>query len=87
MLANDPECSQVTALRDLLNLARHKLLAVNPPTVYEDPGENERINARLFRKELDAILQRSKNNGAYLFTGANREGVLTPNAVLDSLQM
>ncbi|KAI0188937.1 hypothetical protein EV127DRAFT_409181 [Xylaria flabelliformis] len=81
MLANDPECNREkpTAIRDLLNLARNELLVVNPPKDYDNPGKDERINAETFHKRLAAIIRRSEDDDAYLFTGANREGVLMPN--------
>lgn len=82
ILAEDPKCNREepsSALRDLLNLARNELLVVNPPSDYDNPSKDERINAQMFRERLNSIIQRSKDDGTYLYTGRNRDGVSMPN--------
>lgn len=86
ILANDPECSgtKSTALKDLLNLAKKKLLVVKPPEYYENPNYGERTNASRLIKELRRIIDASKLDKAYLFTDANREGIEMPNEAKES---
>ncbi|KAF2176066.1 hypothetical protein K469DRAFT_700459 [Zopfia rhizophila CBS 207.26] len=89
---SDPECSQDSAIRDLLNIVRTKLLVVplppnrasslNPGPRLVPPGigetiTNYRATASEFRGALDNMLGKVRRPG-YLLTGKTRENIRLP---------
>ncbi|CAO2653752.1 Nn.00g031630.m01.CDS01 [Neocucurbitaria sp. VM-36] len=88
----DPECSQESAIHDLLKVVKEKLLVIPlPPNressvtagrVFEPPGIGEtvtryRATADEFRDALDKILSKATSPN-YLFTGKTRANVNLP---------
>jgi serine/threonine protein kinase len=88
---SDPECSQDTAIKDLLDIVRNRLLVVNlepGPLNRKDsvasmfdtrkaiPGF--RATAAEYRNYLDTILGKAKENPNYLWTEKCREGIRLP---------
>jgi serine/threonine protein kinase len=88
----DPECSQDSAIRDLLIMVRTKLLVIplppgrassfTPNQGFLVPGVGEtvtkyRTTARGFREALDEILSKVERPG-YLLTGTGRMNVQPP---------
>jgi serine/threonine protein kinase len=92
--ANDPECSKNSAINDLVDLVRDKLLVVSLPSVRISsltrhrtlpPPElghhmtRYRATAAEFRESLDRILERALDPG-YLHIEADRSDVNVPNS-------
>ena len=86
----DPECSQSSAIRDLLRIVEQKLLVVQlkPRSEYPiraSPREPEtirqRATAREFRDSLDIILEKVKKDPRYLLTGNSREKLISPGII------
>jgi serine/threonine protein kinase len=93
--SNDPECSQNSAIRDLLTIVREKLLVVRlpPSRVSSQSGGRPlappalggalqfRATAEEFRDALLNILEKAKEQ-AYLFTGKDRGNARPPASML-----
>ncbi|KAM5345110.1 hypothetical protein ACJ41O_010972 [Fusarium nematophilum] len=87
MLQNDPECSSAstTAIKDLIELARDRLLVVALPSV--EMTDEARAECRASADELEGSLERiqkkatddEQRGGTYLFTRANRAHVQIPD--------
>ena len=93
----DPECSQTSAINDLLELVKSKLLVVDlPPRTpsslsgkrapmlqLPDPGESKRNYRATAESCLESIDQivSKLGNKQYLLTGKNRDNVRTPAAI------
>jgi serine/threonine protein kinase len=88
---SDPECSQDTAIGDLLETVRNRLLVVNlepGPTHRKDSAASMpsagrstssfRATAAEYRHDLDAILEKAKRSPTYLFTDKSRDGIRLP---------
>jgi serine/threonine protein kinase len=88
---SDPECSQDTALRDLLDIVRNRLLVVNlapgstnrkdsltPMSNAGNAISSFRANAAEYRNLLGIILDKAERNPNYLWTGKSRETVRLP---------
>lgn len=86
----DPECSEESALRDLLNLIRSRLLvvaldsrsvkrkdSVHSRSDASDTALRFRATAKEFRGRLNDILEKTKVS-TYLCTGKSRQGVELP---------
>lgn len=82
ILSEDPECNRVsgTALRDLLQLTRDKLLVVAVPKDQHKPTIGTRTNAVTFLKDIDSIIEKADKSSSYLFTGTKRDGVAVPQS-------
>jgi serine/threonine protein kinase len=82
MLSSDPECNQEsgTALGDLLTLVKEKLLVVRLPERDDTPEQRSksRTTAEVLQLELGKIIQRTKTDEKYLFTGIPRDDVTPP---------
>ncbi|KAK0612097.1 kinase-like domain-containing protein [Immersiella caudata] len=83
-LRNDQECRQNTALRDLLDIVRTKLLVVKLGTGTLLPtggelGPTSQPGCRIYSGELlecfNEILEKGKSNESYWFTGKSRTGI------------
>ncbi|KAI0474846.1 heterokaryon incompatibility protein-domain-containing protein [Xylaria cf. heliscus] len=78
ILANDPECRQPTALRELLELVRDRLLVVSIPG---DPNPQDalyRATAKELHERVRNIVDEAENNSEYLFTGTSRKRIRPP---------
>ncbi|KAI0440127.1 heterokaryon incompatibility protein-domain-containing protein [Xylaria telfairii] len=78
ILANDPECTQPTALRELLELVRDGLLVVAIPG---DPKPGDapcRATAKELHEKVTNIREKAEHDDNYLFTGTNRKGIPLP---------
>ncbi|KAF2122404.1 hypothetical protein BDV96DRAFT_483175 [Lophiotrema nucula] len=99
ILATDPECSQDSAIRDLLQLVRDELLVVplppgrsssfksGPRFAPPAPGESitrYRATASKFRDALDNIITKTKSAPRYLLTGKERKMVKAPKFELET---
>lgn len=95
----DPECSQESAIRDLLSVVRTKLLVIplppnrtrsfNPGPGLVPPAEGEQITryratASEFRDALDGILSKVSRPG-YLLTGKTRDNIKPPAPKSDDM--
>jgi serine/threonine protein kinase len=92
---DDPECTQKSAIRDLLFLVRDKLLVVRLPATSissraggrvlapSELGEPSRFRATAeeYRDALDDILRETEDQ-TYLFTGKNRSDARPPANLL-----
>lgn len=83
---DDPEFAngKKTALSDLLNLVKMKLLVVRNDEKYgisetEESSTRCRASTSQLKHELGKILGEGKKSQTYLFTGTSRENVLSPN--------
>ena len=75
MLGKDPECyrGRPSALRDLLILVWKKMLVIDlPDDTDEEYTDGNRANTQIIIIELDHIIQKSRRDQSYLFTGADR---------------
>jgi serine/threonine protein kinase len=92
--ANDPECSKNSAINDLIDLVRDKLLVVSlppsrmsslsshrllPPPELGHHMTRYRATAAEFRESLDRILEKAIDPG-YLHIEADRSDVHVPNS-------
>ncbi|KAI1293339.1 kinase-like domain-containing protein [Xylaria venustula] len=96
-IARDPECAGSSAMGDLLNLVRTRLLVielpskgtslVNPGKFFGDrtpspgPSSPTRADSRELRSEFASILAAGERNENYWFTGIPRDGLLRPLSV------
>ena len=75
MFKEDPECNSErgSALQDFLNLVRSKMLVIDLPRDTEGAYTGgSRAHTEIIMRELNRIIQRSKSDHSYLFTGADR---------------
>lgn len=89
---SDPECSQDTAIRDLLDVVQNRLLVVDldPTPTHRKDSIHSRIERREsvsqyrataaeFRRSLDAILSKMKQGPpSYICTGKSRNDIRLP---------
>ena len=73
MLENDPECQRYTALCQLLELVRDRLLVVPIPSQSKPREEVYR--------EVEKIRRTAKDDQDYLFTGTDRRNVKIPSSL------
>lgn len=81
LLAQDPECESSmrgSAMRDLVELVKQKLLVLELPKDSDVPEQGSRINSQTLVKELDAIIKKGSQDSAYLFSGRARDGLTPP---------
>lgn len=90
-IAQDQECSRSTAISDLLNLVRTKLLVVPLPpknssqrSVTRPGSVTFRAKAKEFHKALVQIQEKGDNNNNYWFTGQPRGH--NPEGLVDSIK-
>ncbi|KAI1261435.1 HET-domain-containing protein [Xylariaceae sp. FL1019] len=77
ILEHDPECSQPTVVRDLLELVRDKLLVVALPKPWKTSGPI-RTDAQNLHKRLVVIRRAAEEDDTYLCTGSSRKYVEEP---------
>lgn len=85
---SDPECSQDTAIRELLDIVRNRLLVVSlgisrkdsiiSSSVAGSASPKGRATAAEFRGRLDIILEKGKKTPNFFTTGRSREGIRLP---------
>ncbi|KAJ2995203.1 hypothetical protein NUW58_g1344 [Xylaria curta] len=80
ILKKDPECSQPTALRELLELVRDKLLVVKIPSKSKPSGIPVRATASDLLKGVETIMRAAEDDDEYLFTGMRRSLVRPPSS-------
>lgn len=82
LLKQDPECKpsrEPSALRDLVNLIKTKLLVIRYEKISISRSSAEcRINSEDLVKELDTIIENGKKIPGYFFSGHKRQNVKAP---------
>jgi hypothetical protein len=81
LLKDDPECQDRehgSAVRDLIKLVTRGLLVVKCPEDYDKVHKGRRYNCQKLVEELKQIIEKGRENPAYLFSGRKREGVAMP---------
>ncbi|KAI0906731.1 heterokaryon incompatibility protein-domain-containing protein [Ustulina deusta] len=80
MLEKDPECKRYTALRQLLELVRDRLLVVPIPSRSRLGETSYRATSGELHREVDNIRRTANQDDEYLFTGTERRHVETPSS-------
>ncbi|KAI0976973.1 heterokaryon incompatibility protein-domain-containing protein [Xylaria arbuscula] len=78
MLEKDPECKRYTALRQLLELVRDRLLVVPIPSRSKPREGSYRATSGELYREVENIRRTADEDDEYLFTGTDRRHVQTP---------
>ncbi|KAI0414895.1 heterokaryon incompatibility protein-domain-containing protein [Xylaria grammica] len=84
MLEKDPECKQYTALRQLLELVKNRLLVVAIPSNSRPKEDTYRATAGELYNEVDKIRITANREDEYIFTGTDRREVETPSPFIAS---
>ncbi|KAI3326456.1 HET-domain-containing protein [Xylariaceae sp. AK1471] len=79
ILEKDPECKRYTALRQLLELVRDRLLVVAIPSKSKPKEATYRATSGELYKEVKNIRRTAKDDNDYLFTGTDRRQVKPPS--------
>ncbi|KAI1421302.1 heterokaryon incompatibility protein-domain-containing protein [Xylaria sp. FL1777] len=79
MLEKDPECQGYTALRQLLELVRDRLLIVPIPSRSRPKETSYRATSGELYREVDNIRRTANQDDDYLFTGSDRSHVEIPS--------
>ncbi|KAF2964618.1 hypothetical protein GQX73_g8957 [Xylaria multiplex] len=79
ILEKDPECKRYTALRQLLELVRSRLLVVAIPSRSKPKEGPYRATAGELYREVENIRRTANQDDEYLFTGASRRNVKAPS--------
>ncbi|KAI0432395.1 heterokaryon incompatibility protein-domain-containing protein [Xylaria sp. FL1042] len=78
ILDKDPECKRYTALRQLLELVRDRLLVVPIPSKTKPKESKYRATSWELHREVENIKRTANQDDEYLFTGTDRKHVETP---------
>lgn len=79
ILEKDPECSRYTAIRQLLELVRDRLLVVAIPSKSRPNEAIYRATSRDLYREVENIRRTANEDEEYLFTGIDRRQVKVPS--------
>ncbi|KAI0539607.1 HET-domain-containing protein [Xylaria digitata] len=79
ILGKDPECKQYTALRQLLELVRDRLLVVAIPSRSKPDEAIYRATSGELHRKIENIRRTAKQDDEYLFTGTDRRQVKAPS--------
>jgi serine/threonine protein kinase len=80
MLEKDPECKRYTAIRQLLELVRDRLLVVAIPSRKRPKEAIYRATSGELYREVENIRRTANQDDEYLFTGTDRREVEIPSA-------
>ncbi|KAI1270913.1 heterokaryon incompatibility protein-domain-containing protein [Xylaria sp. FL0933] len=79
ILDKDPECKRYTALRQLLELVKDRLLVVPIPSKTRPKESKYRATSRELHREVEIIRRTANQDDKYLFTGVDRKQVGVPS--------
>ncbi|GAW25874.1 putative serine threonine protein kinase [Rosellinia necatrix] len=78
MLEHDPECNKATALRELLELVKDKLLVIAVSTGSKPNAVPVRADAAELHRRINRIRLAAEDDPEYLFTGRSRKDIQVP---------